>query len=319
MAETVTAPTPEAAEPTTEQQLETLFKETPDETAIEVTPEAAAPTPEAAPTPQPTDIEAKLNEIPDAPEVKEDAKPTLTADQQQILAAFPTPEVAKQVQTESGYFQTLNTALAQGDYETVEQMFAPDALEGFKEHFYKKYVASGELVDRWISEKEGNPQVSRAVTAQEQRIARLEAQLAERHQNETKQSQQQQQAQLQKSYNDHLTGVFDKFNFSAADRRYVAADVTAKVSADPTLMASYRSGNMVALNKAIKESIRDYSTKDQAAQVKREETVATQMTKKPLIAGQAAVQTGALPDDINQVPKDQRDNWVTEQLKKLMK
>ena len=129
----------------------------------------------------------------------------------------------------------------------------------------------------------------------------------------------QEQARLQKSYNDHLTGVFDKFLFSPADRRYVAADITTKVSSDPALLAAYRSGNLMALNKAIKESIRDYSVKDQAAQVKREETVATQMTKKPLIAGQAVVQTGDLPDDVKQVPKGQEGTWMDQQIKKLFR
>lgn len=320
MSETATVETPSL-----EQELSTFLNPPADKSAPSgdtATPEAASPselpapeTKEEAPAAEPSDIDKKLAEIPDAPEVKEEAKSPLTDIQQQILAAFPNPETATQVVTESGYFQQLNTALQNNDFETVEQMFAPEALEGFKEHFYQKYAT--EIVDRWIAEKEGTAPVQKGMSALERKIAQLEQRLAERDNAAVKETQQAQRQRLTSEYNTHLNSVFDRFNFSPADRRYVAADITDQVSRDPRLMSAYQSGNMAALNTVIKKAIHDYSVKDQQSAKQTQQTLQRQEQKKPLVQGQTASVIDSLPDNVKDVPKGKEDAWMMEKLNKL--
>lgn len=305
---------------TLEQELTTYLN--PEETTPEEKPAEEAKTeetPAEVKTEAPTDIEKALAEIPDAPEVKDEEKPAVSPEQQEILAAFPNKEVAQGVLRESQIFQQLNTALQNSDYDTVEQLFDGKALEGFLEHIYTKHVASEEWINRWIAEKEGTAPVHKGMSALEQKLARLEAKLAEKDSETSKQSQQKFEADLRQSYFTHVDGVFNKFNFSPADRRYVLADISGKISSDPQLLAAYRSGNMQALNTIIKTSIRDYSTKDQVKHGETQKVLEKQEQKRPLIQGQAAQFTEELPSDVKQVPKDKLDQWQTQELQKLFR
>lgn len=318
-----TVETPAAPEPTIEQELAKVMETPPSEGKDEPKSEAATGTPESASAPEPpappSELEQKLAEIPDTPEVKEEPKPQLSETQQQILAAFPTPEAAKQVVVESGYFQELNGALQKGDFESVEQMFAPEALEGLMEHIYQKHVVNGKWVDRWIQDKEGNPTVNNGLSRLEREIASLKAQLAQKDQAASQETTKAQRANLQKSYHDHLNTVYEKINFSPEDRRWVTADITAAISADPKLLAQYHAGNMAGLNSIIKKTITDYAKRDQVSTQQKQEVIQKQEQKKPLIQGQAASFTQSLPDDVSQVPGDKLDDWMNEKLAKVMR
>lgn len=322
-----TTETPAAPEPTLEQELAKVMEtphaegnDEPKSVAATGAPETAS-SPEPPATPEvPSELDQKLAEIPDAPEVKEDeAKPQLSETQQQILAAFPTPEAAKQVVVEAGYFQELNGALQKGDFDSVEQMFAPEALEGFMEHIYQKQVVKGNWVERWIQDKEGNPTVNSGLSRLEREIESLKAKLAEKDQTTSQEAQKAQRTQLQKAYHDHLASVYDRIGFSPEDRRWVTADITSAISADPKLLAQYHSGNMQSLNAIIKKTITDYAKRDQVASQQKQEVLQKQQQKKPLVQGQAATFSQSLPDDVSQVPTDKLDDWMTEQLTKKMR
>lgn len=251
--------------------------------------ESAEKPPEEGKAPE-SDIEAKLKEIPDAPEVKEE-KPALTAEQQEIFKAIPTPEAAKQAITEAGYFRDLSNAVVNGDFETVLGAFAEESRQGFEEYLYQKYVAQGDWIDRWIAEKDGTAPVVKGLSGLEQKIARLEARLAEKESTNTQEAQKAQATQLQGKYSAYLEGMFDRFSFSPADRRYVAADITTHISQNPQLMAAYRSGNFEQFNTVVKNAIREYSTKDQIKQKETAAVIQKQEQRKDLIQGQGATIT----------------------------
>src|SRR4030095_9476045 len=192
----------------------------------ETTPPVEPPVGET-PAPEAKPLEEQLKEIPDEtpPET-----PKLTDSQQQILSTFETPEAAKEAQTNASYYQELNTALVSGNYDLVDQMFAPEAHEGYLNHIYEKHIT--EWVDRWIAEKEGSAPIHTGLKAMQNRIAQLEAERQREKQGQSSQQQQQRQVETNKAFSSHLESLFDKINFSAADRRWVASDITARIAQD---------------------------------------------------------------------------------------
>ncbi len=304
---------------TLEQELEALApaKETPPA----ATPVVPAPNPEQATPGEPPvgetppevkPIEEQLKEIPDEtpPET-----PKLTDTQQQILSTFETPEKAQEAKTHAGYFDQLNDALVSGDYATVDQMFAPEAHEGYLNHIYEKYVKSGEWVDRWIDEREGKAPVRPEIKQLQQQIAALQAERQREKQGQTSQQQQQRNTETNKAFTTHLESLFDKINFSAADRRYVAADITNRIAQDKAAMDAYQNRSFAQLNKIFKTSVMEYVQRDKAATEKTEKTIAAQEAKKPLPQGSAITPTGPITDEqIKSAPKDKRAAMYDQQM-----
>ncbi len=304
---------------TLDQELEAL--KAPAEAAPSV-PESAPETPSAVPpagepAAEVNPLEEQLKAIPDETPVE---TPKLPEAQQKILDTFTTPEQAQQAQTEAGYFQQLNAALVSGDYATVDQMFAPEAHEGYLNHIYEKHIT--EWVDRWIAEKEGTAPVHTGLKQMQNRIAQLEAERQKERQQGQTQQQQQRSAETNKAFTSYLDSLFDKINFSPADRKPVAALFTTAIAQDPNAMSAYQNRSFAQLNKIFKTTVTEYVQRDKAVTEKTEKTVAAQEQRKPLPQGSAITPTGPITDEqIKAAPKAQRaalyDRQMDEQLAAL--
>ena len=309
---TVTTPAAEpvkAAEPTLEEQLTALSEAS--------TPAAATvpPAPEALNEPA---IDEQLKAIPDPEAVPE--APKLTAEQEQILRIIPSAQAAQAISEQVNGYNQFTGAFERGDYQAVEQMFTnwnPDAYNGFLEHVYAQKVASGEWVDRWIADKEGNPTVHRGMTALQSRIAQLESQIQKQQQERQTVEQSTRQQQTATAYVKHLDGLFDQIKFSPADRRWVTADIHNRVSADANVRAAINNGNPAAVNSLFKSAVRDYVQRDKAAAAGQQAVLAAQEQKKPLVSTSPVTSLGALPSDIKQVPKGKEDDWMDQELANL--
>ncbi len=264
-------------------------------------------------------LEEQLKEIPDEtpPET-----PKLPEAQQKILDTFKTPEEAQEASRGNAIYKELDTALASGNYDLVDQLFAPEAHEGYLNHIYEKYVQSGEWVDRWIAEKEGTVPVHTGLKQMQNRIAQLEAERQREKQGQTTHQQQQRNAETNKAFSGHLESLFDKISFSEKDRRWVAADITNRIAQDKTAMEAYQNRNFGQLNKIFKTAVTEYVQRDQQIAKKTEQTVAAQESKKPLPQGSAITPTGPITDEqIKAAPKEKRaalyDRQMDEQLAQL--
>lgn len=299
-----TAATPEA--PTMEQELQALFKSEEGTPTPEVKAEGEAVTEPVKEENQTPDINSQLDEIAKDGETPTPEAPKLSEEHQRILSAIPNLQSAQQLAQNSQYFEQLNSAIANRDFDTVETMFAADAFEDFREHIYKKYGES--FVDRWVAEKEGTAPIHKGMTSLERRIQQLESEKAAQHNQTTTQQQKAAQAKVSQDYVNHIGGLFDKISFSANDRRWVFADINNRVAADPHVRAAINSGNIRAVNKIFSEAVKEYSEKDQAQQIKKETTLAAQDQKKPLASpGAVAVQSDKITDEtIASAPKEQR-------------
>lgn len=192
-----------------------------------------------------------------------------------------------------------------------------DAFEGFLEHIYTQKVNSGEWVDRFIAEQEGTGQTHQGMKTLERKIAQLQSQIEQRNQGNQQAQAQQAQQQAFTEYNKHIHSLFDQIKFAEADRRWIVADLNAKVASDPKIITAIKGGNVNAVNGLFKAAIREYATRDKQTAQKTAEKIDLQSQKKPPISGGAVSQEGALPDDIRQVPKGQEDNWMEQQFSKL--
>lgn len=294
------------AELTLDQELEAL--KTP-AAAVPPVPDSAPETPSVVPpsgepAAEVNPLEEQLKAIPDETPVE---TPKLPEAQQKILDTFTTPEAAQQAQTEAGYFQELNSALVSGDYNRVDQMFAPEAHEGYLNHIYEKYVKSGDWVDRWIAEKEGTAPVHSGIKQLQAQISALQAERQREKQGQTSQQQSQRNAETNKAFSTHIESLFDKINFSAKDRRWVAADITNRIAQDKNAMEAYSNRSFGQLNRIFKTAVTEYVQRDKAIADKTEKTVAAQEAKKPLPQGSAITPTGPITDEqIKSAPKAQR-------------
>lgn len=317
------------AEETMDSQLEAL-KESIKPSAAATPPAVPAPAPVTAPTettepavppaapvtPAVDPLDAKLATITDET-VAEPKAPSLTDDQQQVLSIVPNVRALSQLNQQAQSYQQLDNVLANRDFAALEQMMAPEVLSDFKEYLYKKHVASEEWIARWVKDKEGNPAINTELTQQQRQIqalqARLDAQESQKHQ----QSQQATRQQIETAYRGHIKGLFDRIEFSEADRRWVAADIDQRVGRDPRLLAEINNKNMAAINAVFKTAVKEYVQRDQSTQVAKDAALAAQGQHKPLVQGQQIVETGLLPDDIKQVPAGQEENWMDQQLARL--
>lgn len=305
MAETAVTPvTPEAppAAPTMEQELKDLFQSEEGKTAT-------APENEITPVKdeiQTPELNTQLEEIAKEGDVPAADAPKIPEAQQQILNAIPTLEAARQLAQNSQYFEQLNTAIGNRDFEAVETMFDTAALEDFKDHLYQKYGET--FVDRWVAEKEGTAPIHKGMATLERQVQQLKAQLDARGTKETEAQQKAAQGKVSQDYVAHISGLFDKIQFSSADRRWVFADINNRVAGNPNVRAQINSGNVKAVNKIFSDAVREYSTRDQAQQTEKDTKLAAQDVKKPLgPAGAIAVQSDKITDEmVNAAPKSER-------------
>lgn len=281
-------------------------------------PAAVAPIVDGGVTPPADDPLAALETI-EEPKVVEEPKSTLTPEQEQILKIVPSAQVAEQVAQTAANYNNFTATFERGDYQAVEAMFEawnPAAFEGFLEHVYNRKVASGEWVDRWIADKEGNPTTNKAVTRLEQQIKSLQTQLQGRT-NQEQQTQQQQAAQkVFADYNAHVEKLFETIKFAAADRRWVKTDLDARVGNSPQVKAAIMAGNLSAANTLFKQAVREYVERDKATAAVKAGVLAGQEGKKTLL--QSAPQAvGALPSNVKEVPRDKLDEWQDQELTNL--
>lgn len=321
MAETVTA----SIEQTLDQELEGLktslkSKEMPPAAPPNGAPaeQGSAPlvtSPAAEPALAEDPLEAKLKEITE-PEVQ--AAPKFTAEQEQILRTFPDVQTAQQISSLATGFQNFSAAFEGGKFDSVEQMFEnwnKDAYDAFTEYLYNKHVANGSWVDRWISEKEGNPAATQGVRRLEQQISALRSQLEGQNQARATQAQTEANNRVQAAYDGHINSLFDKIEFSPADRRWVMADINNRVGASMAVRQAVQGGNLAAVNKIFKDAVKEYVQRDKETAAVKDQTIVAQAAKKPLIPGAAIVQTGAVTDEqIKAAPKAQRSALLEQQM-----
>lgn len=308
------SPTPQSAEPAAAAQASAT--EPPAETP------PVEPPAEETPTPPPAaeTLEAKLDKIEETPTAQQ-AAPALTPEQQQILASVPTPQLAQSLVETAQRYQALDNAIANREFDAVEQMFAPDALDALKEHFYQKYVLGGELIDRWIADKEGNPTVHRGIQSLQQEVQQLKTQLADQQRGRQTQAQQEAMARVTQNYVSHLDSLFEQIEFSKADRPWVMNAINAQVSANTPVRQAIANGNVAAVNAIFKQAVKDFISRDQAAVADKQAAINKQQARneqhKPLTQSAAIEPTPPMPDDVRQVPKGQEDAWMDHQLAKL--
>ena len=319
MADEIIEAPPAPPELTLEQELEKL------KPAAATTPEAPLGTAEVTPpvTPAPVveppveDLEAKLAKLTETP--KPEAG-TLNEDQKRIMELVPNRQAAESMVAQVNGYAAFTDAFARGDFDSVEQMFQqwnPQAYAKFLSHVYMKKVESGEWVDQWADDKEVTPAVKRLRDGFQARIAELETHIAK--QTETRETQAQAEARNRAAtnYMNHLTGLFDKIEFAEGDRRWVMADIHDKVSRSATTRSAINGGNMDAVNTIFAQAVREYVGRDKALKEGQAAVLKGQEVKKPLIPASPIVPHGALPGNIDDVPKDKRDEWMTEQLNAL--
>lgn len=273
-------------------------------------------------------LKKKLDEIEEESEGddKDDKAPKLSDEQQQILRAIPDAQTAANLYQVADNYKNFTGALETGKFEEVEGMlnaWNPQVREGWLEHVYQKYVATGEWVDRFCEENDpktkDNP-VFKTVRTLQKEIQELKSGQQQRQQNNQQEQQTQRVQQAFKAYNDHITGLFDQLDFNKADRKWVMADLNAKIAADPKVLESIRGGNVKAANKLFKAACREYIDRDKEVVTGKEKKLGEQGKHKPPLAsggGGAQQVEGELPDDVRQVPKDQEENWMRQQLGKL--
>ena len=334
-----------STEQTLDQQLETLFGTSSDAPAPGKSDgkDKAATDKPGSPAPSPADSAAKdgkegqpatgedplekaLNDIKDDEQPKEEEKqPQLTGDQQAVLQAIPTPEVAQRLFGVVQNYQNFTQAFENGDFENVEAMFNnwnSAIFENFLEYIYDKHMVNGDWTERFIAEAEGRGGERKGIKALEAKIAKLEKkQQDERDQQQqgnTKAQQEAENKRVAQAYENYVTGLFDKIEFNKSDRKWVMQDMNSRVGGDPKLMQAVRAGNLSALNTVFKSAVREYVNSDKQVAAETDKKVADQSKHKAPISGGACSQvTDALPEDVKQVKKGQEENWMMQQLGNL--
>jgi hypothetical protein len=283
---------------------------------------AASPEAGAPPNPdeKPDELEAALGEIDkDKSEEKTDPLSVLSAEQRDILDLVPSKAILDKVSSYAEGYKTFTETLGKGNYDEALDMLQrhnPRALEGLMEHLYNKHVTSEEWINRWLAEKENGP-VNKTVRSLEGRIQQLESMLQQQATSNKQNSEQVRMGMAAQQYGAHLKTLFDRIKLPEVDRRYVIADINAQVQGNQAIRGQILSGNPKAVNAIFTQTVRDYIKRDQQQTT---ETAAAlgQQAKKPLpMQGGIVPESDQLPDDINQVPAEKRENWVDQQLNKL--
>lgn len=314
LAALVAEPEKKAAEPSA--SATPAAAETPLGTTAE-TPAAAAP--EEKPPVVPT-LEEKLKSIDEPPATP--AAPALTEEQRTVLAAIPDPQTAARVTELANGYHHFTSTFASGNFDAATQMLEqwnPAAWSAFEEHIYQKKVASGEWVDRWVSEKEGGAHVSQGMRNLQQEIAALKAKFTEQETGRQREAAAARETANAQALVSHLTRLFNQIEFAPADRRWVASDIYSRIGNDPAVRDAIRSGDPEALkrvNPIFKAAVKEYVERDQVKTAAKETTVATQSKHLPL-AQTAAVTPSTLPDKVDDVPQEKLDQWMDEQLSAL--
>ncbi len=266
-------------------------------------------------------LEDALKEIEEDKPEEKPVVPEMTNDQKAILAAIPNAEVATQLYSTVQNYNNFTGAFESRDFEKVNGMFETwdkDAYDAFKDYIYDKHVASGEWVDRFIAEQEGRGGQHKTTKAMEKKIADLQAKVD----NIGKPPPVNVQAEAEKKafgeYTAHIESLFEKINFSAADRRWVVADLNNRVAADAKVLAALKAGNPNAANALFKQAVRDYANRDKEVSTDKNDKIKLQTNKKLIVGGGGNQQgTDELPDDVKYVPKGKEDSWMDQQLAKL--
>ncbi len=318
----VTTPAAPAAatEPTLDQQLEALG-ETPVAPGATPAPAANAAPPVPSTEGAATDPLAALEAITEETIPATPAKAALTPEQERVFSIIPTAAEAERVAGLASSYSNFTGAFERGDFPAVEQMFQawkPDTYAQFLDHIYQQKVASGEWVDRWIQEKEVPSPVSRLLTPLQRQVTDLQNQLKARTTQEQTGQQEQARQKVTADYLAHVNGLFDQIKFSAADRRWVTADLNNRVMQDARVKAALNAGNMPAVNGLFKAAVREYVDRDKLTSAAQAAVLAGQEGKKAPLQT-APVTDSLLPDDIKQVPKGQEENWMDQALGKLGK
>ncbi len=236
---------------------------------------------------------------------------------------MPDAATAENLRQTAENHKNFSNAFEQGRFEDVEAMFKawnPAAYDTFLENLYVKHVASGEWVDRFVAEndpKGPGPQTNKALRTLEKRLSEVQKQLADKESGQQKETAESAQKKAFVAYSSHVSGLLDQIKFSEADRPWVVSTLNSRVAADQTLMKAIRAGDVNAVNKLFKTTVREYVTRDKALSDSKAAKVELQDKKVLPVGGAAATNDGALPDDIKQVPKGQEDTWLDQQLGKL--
>lgn len=310
-----------STEPNVDQQLEALLNPKPAAPAAApdkgATPEAGkTPAQVASPAPGETPAEDPLLKALDAIEEEkpEDppVAPKLSTEQEQILRAVPDVNTVTRLYQTVENYTNFAGAFESGKFEEVEGMFKhamPTQFDSFLDHIYEKNIEA--WVDRFIAEQEGRGTEHKGVKVLEQKLAKLQAQIDQAGKPDLEAEAVRRQQQSFTQYNTHVESLFEGLNFAKKDRKYVKATLDAAVVADPKLITAIRSGNTKAVNGLFKTVLRDYVNRDKEVSTETAATLEAQ-GKKKLPLGSAASNTGGdeIPEDINQVKKEDREKWV---------
>jgi hypothetical protein len=321
-----------AEELTLDQQLETYFGTTENAATPAAAPEGEGKTPPAvqpveAASPQPapeTPVEDPLLKALEGIEEEAAPKPEEPKPQvPEVLQLIPDVETAKHLRQIAENHANFGNAFLNGQYADVEAMFTnwnKQAFDGFLEHVYKQKVASGEWVDRYIKDNEnpGGERVNTEIARLEREINALKSQGTQRQQTE-----QQEQARARdnatfKAFEDHVEGLFDGIKFNKADRKYVVPLIKEAVGKDPKLMTALKSGNTKAVNGVFKAAVREYVTRDKAQAAETQGKIDAQTQHKPPLGGGAGQEQSTIPDDLNQVKPEERENWMSRKLNSFL-
>lgn len=318
----------QTVEPSLEEQLTAVMKPkdaAPAEPGSAATPsEPTSPAPEApseeAEQPQEPSAEDELKKIAEeTPAEPETQKPALSEEQQKILAMIPNTQIAEQVQTLATGYHNFTSAFAKGEFDNVTEMLQswnPQAWDLFEEHLYQKKVASGEWIDRWIQDKDGNATVNSGMKALHTEIANLKSTLAQQQQRESQQRDEAHRAEIGRQYNAHVSALFDRIKTPEEDRPRIKRLLDVTVGTNKSVLARINAGDMKAVNKIFAEEVTAYNKRDQQITEKNEKTFAVQDKKKPLVSAATVTRATEITDEmIQQAPPEQRDELLDRQMK----
>jgi hypothetical protein len=297
-----------------DQQIAALLEQSKTDTPAETKPEEAPA--EKAVEPSLEEQLAAIEKEAPAVEAAKEEKPSLSSEQQEILAAIPSKQVMETVSSLAQGYNRFVGAFRQGNFEGVlqeMQAFAPAEFDSFMEHLYQTRVVANEAdpnnwVNKWIAHKEGrgnNPEVN----ALKQQLAAIQQQLQQRSHQEQQTLTQQQTAQIQQNYTNHIKGLFDQIKRPEGDRRWIQNEINLAVSRDPAAMQAVTRGDLKAINKHFAAAVREYDKRDMEVTTIKEGVLKEQEKHKMPLQGAGTQPIGALTDEmIAKLPREQRDS-----------
>lgn len=319
-----------------EQQLEAMISGSPADAgkpAAGAPPKAgeqqAAASPPAAQDPPADPLEAALDALEEKPAEKpgeqkpaeKPAEPQLSSEQQTILKHIPDVQTAVHLHQTAQNYDAFTSTFESGNYDNVVKMFEtwnPKAFEGFLEHIYEKNI--DEWTDRWVEEKEGRGTTNKELRELKQTVRQLQAKQNAPAARAPQQDNSNVEAAQRsfKAYDTFVDGLFTQIKFNETDRPYVKAALGEAVVKDPALLAAIRNGDLKVVIPKFKNVVRTYVNRDKQVKDGEAAKLALQNQKKPVLGGgTGGAESGELSDDINQVPKEKREEYLDQQLGKL--